>query len=576
MAKVEGLNLRGTRWYVRIIVPDDLKEVYGRDRVNVALGTSDRKEALFRATVKRAEWAADFEAKRAALTLTQIQAIPPELAAHLAAMVRHHVLSEDDSLRSDVWLLAELVNARKAVHRLRQSPLRIPEWGPLVTREDDLTGLTAEEAAMLAGMNASMDGKAAVALAGGNLREVLPLVQAQAAALGIAFDVKTPGAREALLLCLRAYRTAHRDVTLRDAGEAVETPSRPAPLAVNTPKPTDRPKTLRDVFDRWKLSGDSPRKEDTIKAMDRALKQFEGQHPEVPLKDITREMGDAYLSWLRANSGTTKTARDRLTAIKSLLKYAHRTLEWSQRHTWEGLDIKSKTTNKRRAITADEMGKLFGTELHTRHALPKSKQAGREAAYWIPLIGAYTGARAGEVCQLRTADVQTVGDIPALVLTDDGEGQSIKTDAGNRTIPIHSELIRLGFLGYAEAMRKAGHVSLWPALPRREDRASDYFGRWFRDFRKALGMDGPGQPTFHYFRHTVRPLMRRAGFDSKTRDLVTGHETAGSVGDAVYDDVMMEELQPAVEAIRYPALASLPVVSPHASKASHAPSKAPA
>jgi integrase len=59
----------------------------------------------------------------------------------------------------------------------------------------------------------------------------------------------------------------------------------------------------------------------------------------------------------------------------------------------------------------------------------------------------------------------------------------------------------------------------------------------------------------HYFRHTVRPLMRRAGFSSPVQDKITGHETRGSIGDVVYDHVMMEELQPAVEAIKYPFLA---------------------
>ena len=189
--------------------------------------------------------------------------------------------------------------------------------------------------------------------------------------------------------------------------------------------------------------------------------------------------------------------------------------------------------------------------------------AGRDAAYWVLLLGLFTGARLGELCQLRTVDVRKVDNIPALVITDDGENQRVKTKAGRRTIPIHSELIRLGFLGYAEAMQKAGHDSLWPAMPIRKEKPSDYFGRWFREFREGIGLQGEDQPTFHYFRHTVRPLMRRAGFDSRTGDLVTGHETKGSIGDVVYDGVLLEELVPAVEAIRYPALA-LPVVSPHA------------
>jgi hypothetical protein len=64
MAKVEGLNLRGSRWYLRIIIPGELVEVYGTTRKNVSLGTSDRKVAVVAATVKRAEWLAEFEPKR--------------------------------------------------------------------------------------------------------------------------------------------------------------------------------------------------------------------------------------------------------------------------------------------------------------------------------------------------------------------------------------------------------------------------------------------------------------------------------------------------------------------------------
>lgn len=563
MAQVEGLNLRGSRYYVRIVIPDGLRDAYGKHRVNLALGTSDRREATLLATIKRAEWLADFEAKRAARNPSAVAAIAPELAALLADMVRAHVLSEDDRVRSDVALLAEMVHVRRELDLRAENPLRIPQWTPSEAREDDLSGLTTEETDELASLNAYLDGNAAMAMAGGNLKAVLPFVQVQAAKLGVHFDAKTPGARDALVVCLKAYRKAHREMTLRDAGEVVETPA-VAPLPSSAPStPADKPKTLRDVFDRWKKSGARPRSDDTVQAMDRALRQFEGQRPDTSLKGITRDMGDEYRAWLLLNCKTSKTASDRLTNLKTLLKYACRELEWTERHTWEGLAIKAKTTNKRRAITSAEMVSLFGTPLHTRYELPKSPQAGHDAAYWVPLIGAFTGARLGEICQLRTIDVQTVDGIPALVITDEGDSQSVKTDAGHRTIPIHSELIRLGFLEYANAMRKAGHDSLWPAMSLRKDKASDYFGRWFKDFREGLGMVGPDQPTFHYFRHTVRPLMRRAGIDGKTQDRITGHETRGSVGDVVYDGIHLEELRPGVEAIRYMALA-LPTVSPHA------------
>ena len=312
-------------------------------------------------------------------------------------------------------------------------------------------------------------------------------------------------------------------------------------------------KTLRAVFGRWKASGATPRSEDSIAAYRRAVEQFESRHPGKCLTDFNGDLGDQYRAWLLENCNTPKTARDRLTAIKSLLKYATETLEWLPKQPWHGLDIKATTTNKRRPWTNSELQTFFHSPLYQQGVLPDHLYAGQHAAYWIPLLGLYSGARLGELCQLRTVDIQALEGIHVLVLTDEGEGQKIKSDAGHRSVPIHSELIRLGFLDYVESIRASGSDSLWPALRIREGKPSDFFGRWFKDQRHSLGIVA-ARPDFHCFRHTVRPLMRQAGFSEETQDKVTGHKAHGSVGTVVYGHWTLQEIQGAVEAINYPAL----------------------
>lgn len=98
--------------------------------------------------------------------------------------------------------------------------------------------------------------------------------------------------------------------------------------------------------------------------------------------------------------------------------------------------------------------------MHAAYALPDARYGGREAAYWIPLLGLFTGTRLGELCQLRTVDVQQVEGVNVLVLTNEGEGQNIKSDAGHRSVPIHSELVRLGFLKYVETIEASRSDSL--------------------------------------------------------------------------------------------------------------------
>lgn len=312
-------------------------------------------------------------------------------------------------------------------------------------------------------------------------------------------------------------------------------------------------RTLRAVFGRWKASGATPRSEDSIAAYRRAVGQFEGRNPGKELNDFNGDLGDQYRAWLLENCNTPKTARDRLTAIKSLLKYATETLEWLPKQPWHGLDIKATTTNKRRPWSTAELQLFFSSPLYQQGTLPDHNFSGREAAYWVPLLGLFTGARLGELCQLRTVDIQELEGIPVLVLTDEGEGQSIKSEAGHRSVPIHSELIRLGFLDYVETVRASGSDSLWPAMRIREGKPSDFFGRWFKAHRHSLGLT-ESRPDFHCFRHTVRPLMRQAGFSEETQDKVTGHKARGSVGTVVYGHWTLKEIQAAVEAIQYPVL----------------------
>lgn len=526
MAKVEGMHLRGSRWYVRILVPKDLQAAFGRSRLDLSLGTSDRREATLQATLKRAHWLATFETKRRELSPAAVDAVTPDLAHHLALRVRARVLIEDDDLRQDHRLLSEVAH----VLGLDPAAPRIFEPAETFPPRDALGGLTDGEYAALVRMNAGSAKNAASAVARRKLSAVLPIVEREARGLGIAITANTPGIREALPLCLAAFSEAWQEVQSRDAGKPTPTPALPpAPLPPKDSVKTAA-RTLRDVYDRWKQSGATPRSADSIAAYGRAVAQFEGQHPALPLDALNGDLGDSYRAWLVANCKTPKTARDRLTAIKSLLKYAAETLEWIPKQPWRGLDIKSTTTHKRRPWSSGELATLFGTALHQRGTIPEHPYAGGLSAYWVPLLGLFTGARLGELCQLRTVDVQEVGGCPVLVLTDDGEDQSIKSEAGHRAVPIHSELQRLGFLEYVKAIKATGADSLWPAMKIRKGKPSDFFGRWFKEHREGLGLE----PSFHYFRHTVRPLMRQAGVSEETQDKVTGHATKGSVGTVVY------------------------------------------
>ena len=75
----------------------------------------------------------------------------------------------------------------------------------------------------------------------------------------------------------------------------------------------------------------------------------------------------------------------------------------------------------------------------------------------MPLLGLFTGARLGELALLLASDVSIdeASGVSAISIADDPSiGRSLKTRASRRTVPVHPELIRLGFLEYVRERRE--------------------------------------------------------------------------------------------------------------------------
>ena len=317
--------------------------------------------------------------------------------------------------------------------------------------------------------------------------------------------------------------------------------------------------SLRDIHGLWTPS--KARSKDTVSACLRAVCLYEEFTGNLPIQNLTRELGGTFRAWLEHpdRKTTSKTARDRLIWVKSLLQFAAQDLGLIKQSPWTGIDIEFRTTNKRRPWNPAELLKLFSQPLHTAYQLPTNNKAGKDAAYWIPLLGLYTGARLGELAQLRVVDVHIDTAVPMLAITNEGDGQHVKTKAGLRDVPIHSELIRLGFLDYVAKVKQSSQVDLWPDLPTRSGKPSGYFSDWFGSYRRSLGFDKT--PDFHCFRHTVRTQMAEAGIPEAVIDTLVGHEISGSVGAKVYTQRTPRTLSEAIEVLHHPALAqALPMV----------------
>lgn len=148
------------------------------------------------------------------------------------------------------------------------------------------------------------------------------------------------------------------------------------------------------------------------------------------------------------------------------------------------------------------------------------------SARWASLIGLYTGARASEVGQLLVADVLEIDGVPCIRVSDEGEHQKVKTDVSLRTVPLHPELIRLGFLEWVQSLRQAKHTRLFPAA---KADAKNGQGNWIsKAYSRHVRDVGKGWPPakrgFHSLRKTLIQEMQGIGVVSELRAQIVGHE----------------------------------------------------
>ena len=161
------------------------------------------------------------------------------------------------------------------------------------------------------------------------------------------------------------------------------------------------------------------------------------------------------------------------------------------------------------------------------------------ARRWVPWLCAYTGARVGEITQMRGSDVIQRDGTHALRITP--EAGTVKNRKA-RIIPFHEHIIEQGFLEFAE---KQGDRPLF-YKPRTSNKAPYAQARqrlatWVR----SLGITDEELQPNHAWRHTFKQIADSVGISERTSDVITGHAPK-SVG-AGYGPAMLAGMAEAMK-----------------------------
>lgn len=318
-----------------------------------------------------------------------------------------------------------------------------------------------------------------------------------------------------------------------------------------------------DIVDGWAAERKpSPRGKD---AYWRDAKLFNSMIGRKSVEQITKADVMTYKRMLIADPKRSQiNVRDRLAYLRTLL-------EWAAQEDIVPVnvarDVKmavSERGEKRKDFSIDDLNALFSGPVYT--ADKRSKAGYGEAAYWMPLIALFMGARREEIGQLRVNDVKRVAYIDAaeqrqeawcIDITDRGDDDAlpnqIKNEASRRLVPLHPKLIEMGFVDYvAKLPDQAGRV--FPALQPIGIgmKLTDKWGQWFSRYKRACGIEDKAK-VFHSFRHTWKTHAVDAGMPERVCRQFQGHE-GKDAADKYGAAPSMRVLVDAIASFRVPGL----------------------
>jgi len=403
---------------------------------------------------------------------------------------------------------------------------------------------------------------------------------------GITLDQSCSAYHQLCIESAKAYLKALSDIGLRDEGVAVETPRLPDSRVLGGHGESG---TLKEAFEGWKKERDRP--EGTVHEYGRAIEMFVQLHGNLPILEIKRshartfrealqlvpksrkgallkaslpelsEYGRAHTSVQKVSPGTVNKQIGALQAIAGWGRHNGLVPEdapWND--PFEEMRLEEEQS-QREPFDARDLQTIFNAPLFTEHKLPVGAKG--EAGIWLPLLALFAGARQAEYAGLRVSDIREDGNtgVPLMWFTRDTKaGRRLKTKSSERVVPVHPQLIEIGFLDYVALRRKDGEQAwLFPTVAPDQKGALRAWAKWWgRHLRDHVGVKDTNK-VFHSFRHGFQDALRQATPDEELRDALAGRSSGKSVSRRYGAKAMLERwgvaaLKAAIGKINYPGL----------------------
>ena len=168
---------------------------------------------------------------------------------------------------------------------------------------------------------------------------------------------------------------------------------------------------------------------------------------------------------------------------------------------------------------------------HSQNPRTNEHEKTTSAKRWTPWLCAFTGSRIAEMTQLRKEDIQSKDGFSYMRITEDAG--SVKT-GGYRDVPVHPQLLELGFLDFVASSPDGplffANRSNPAACLKRSASLAETIAKWVRSLNV---LPETVQPN-HGWRHRLKTIGRDVGMQTGILDAIQGHTTT-TVGDTYGD-----------------------------------------
>jgi integrase len=286
-------------------------------------------------------------------------------------------------------------------------------------------------------------------------------------------------------------------------------------------------RTVSALFEAW-VKEKKPRPQ-TVDRWRAVFMNLQGNFSDKDANSITEDEARQWAKGSITEDRSAQTVQEVwLNAAKTVFRWSKETKLLEQNPFAE---VKVTVPNKIRhretkAFTSQEIETILKATL--KDPPPRLSAHYRATRRWVPWICAYTGARAGEITQLRGSDVIERDGVWAIRLTP--EAGTIKTGEA-RTVPIHIHLVDQGFLDFVKETG-LGPLFYQPSARRKTDpsdptkpgqsqaiKTRNHLAEWVRE----IGVDDPELRPNHAWRHTFKQIADRCGISERVSDAITGH-----------------------------------------------------